>query len=72
MKIEDEALQVNEQSVTMEYIVKTLVQDSRGAFLNGPMPTKTMQEIIQKVVEAKQAIEGVKQSFEDFVNRVQL
>ena len=55
--MQDEALHVNEKSFIVDSIVKSLFHYSQITFLNGPMPTETMQEIVDKVVEAKQAVE---------------
>ena len=48
-----------------------LVKESQGIFFNGPMLLKIAKQIIQKVIETKQAIREVKQNFENFVSKAQ-
>lgn len=46
MKLLDEKFIVNDQVVIVEARVETLVKESQGFFLNGPMLVETIEKII--------------------------
>ena len=63
-------MQVNDQVASIETRVETLIKESQIIFLNKPTSFGTMQTIVQKDIEARQAVQKLKQSFKNYVSRV--